>query len=264
MHVEQLLLVLPGADSDPAGGGLSVHHWSSLVEQFAAQGGRELLLGGAEPLGFPGFWVLVRKAIKAGVPRVSAFLSGSLLEPWVLRGLVESGVHMLVALDSLQPHLHDSLHGHGSHGRAMAAVETFLKQNLAERVGLLATVTSQTKGELPLLAAWAAGRRLSRLLWSFVPEGGWPSKQLQDWALSTADATEVANGMHGLARGLSDTTYIAPLDDPALPLGYSPILRVTPSGNAWWGFSGSGGQLGNLRTATLQNLLERGAQAAGD
>lgn len=263
MHVEQLLLVLPGADSDPTGAGLSIHHWSALVEQFAAQGGRELLLGGAEPLGFPGFWVLARKAIKAGVPRVSAFLSGSLLEPWVVRTLVESGVHMLVALDSLQPHLHDSLHGQGSHARAMAAVETFLKQNLSERVGLLATVTSQTKAELPLLAAWAAGRRLSRLLWSFVPEGGWPSKQLQEWALSTAEATEVANGLHGMTRNLTDT-YIAPLDDPALPLGCSPVLRVTASGNAWWGFSGSSGHLGNLRTATLQHLLERGAQAAGD
>jgi MoaA/NifB/PqqE/SkfB family radical SAM enzyme len=264
MQIEQLLLVLPTDTQDPSEAGMGVHQWTALLEQFAAQGGREVLLGGAEPLRYPGFWALVRKAAKAGVPRVSAFLSGDLLEPWVVKGLAESGVHLLVSVDSLQPSLHDALHGTGSHSRAMAAVDTFLNLRLAPRVGILASITRQTLSELPVLAAWAAGRRLSRLLWTFVPEGGWPSKQLQDWALSPAEAVAVAENLHGLARSLADTTYIAPVDDPALPMGFSPLLRVTARGDASWGFGGLGGYLGNLRFRTLGDLLQHSTQAAGD
>jgi MoaA/NifB/PqqE/SkfB family radical SAM enzyme len=267
MNVDQLLLVLPTQDREPSPADMTVQQWSGLVEQFAAQGGRELLLGGAEPLRYPGFWVLVRRGLKARLPRVTAYLSGSLLEPWVLRGLVESGIHVLIALDSLQPDPHETLHGPGSHGRAMGAIETFIKQGLIQRVGVLATATRLNHAELPMLAAWAAGKGLSRFLWTSVPDGGWPSPQLKALRLSPEAKTDLALAMHTMTRGVGGM-YVGPLDlldDPALCSGYSPLLRVSAQGEACWGFSGEGGPLGNLQRRTLPEMVASGgAQAAGD
>jgi MoaA/NifB/PqqE/SkfB family radical SAM enzyme len=266
MNVEQLLLALPTQDREPSPVELTVGQWAGLVEQFAVQGGREVLLGGAEPLLYPGFWVLVRRAAKAGVPRVTAYLSGSLLEPWVLRGLVESGIHVLVSLDGLQPDVHEALHGPGSHARAMAAIDTFLKQGLVQRVGVLATVTRLNHTALPMLATWAAGKGLTRFMWSCVPDGGWPSPQLKALRLSPEEKMNLARAMHGVGRGVG-SMYVGPLDmldDPELCPGYAPLLRVTSHGDASWGFSGEGGGLGNLRLRTLKDLLVSGAQAAGD
>ncbi|HWI66039.1 MAG TPA: radical SAM protein [Symbiobacteriaceae bacterium] len=266
MNAEQLLLVLP-SHQDLSGGELTLNQWGSVLEQFAGQGGRELLLGGAEPLAYPGFWVLVRRGVKAGLPRVTAYLSGSLLEPWVMRTLVESGIHLLVALDSLQPDVHETLKGAGSHARALAAVDMFLKQGLASRLGLLATATELNRSHLQRLAAWAAGKGLSRFLWTCVPDGGWPSEQLKSLRLSPEAKMELAGQMQGVARDVAPDTYVGPLDlleDAALFPGCSPILRVSSRGDAAWGFSGDGGQLGNLKWSTLSGLLDRGAQAAGD
>lgn len=267
MNLEQLLLVLPNQAGGPAGSELAVHQWTALVEQFAAREGRELLLGGAEPLAFPGFWVLARRALKARIPRVTAYLSGSLLEPWVLRELSESGLHLLVALESLDPAPHEAFHGPGSHARAMAALEHFLKQGLGPRLGILATATRLTFDQhLPMLAAWAAGRGLSRLLWTTVPDGAWPSPQLRALRLSPEEKMQVAERMQAAGRTVGSSTYVGPLDtleDPALP-GCSRLLRVGADGEAGWGFGGEGGRLGNVRRMGLSDLLDRSAQAAGD
>ncbi|MDF2626657.1 MAG: radical additional 4Fe4S-binding domain protein [Symbiobacteriaceae bacterium] len=266
MNAETLLLVLPSVQ-DSAGGGLTLNQWGNMLDQFAGQGGRELLLGGAEPLAFPGFWVLVRRGIKAKLPRVTAYLSGALLEPWVMRTLVESGIHLLVALDGLQPEKHDAMHGPGSHARAMAAIETFLNQGLSARLGILATATELNRADLPVLAAWAAGRGLSRVVWTCVPDGGWPSEQLKALRLSPQAKMELAEQMHAVARGVAATTYVGPLDmleDAALFPGCSPLLRVANHGEASWGFSGDGGYAGNLKWTGLADLLSRNAQAAGD
>lgn len=266
MLAEKLLLVLPGVQ-DAAGADLTLSQWGSIIEQFAAQGGQELLLGGAEPLGYPGFWVLARRGHKAGLPRVTAYLSGSLLEPWVMRSLVESGIHVLVALDGLEPGEHEALKDPGSHARAMAAIEAFIRQGLAPRAGVLATATEKNRAHLPVLAAWAAGKGLARFLWTCVPDGGWPSPALAALRLSPEAKTELAGHMRAVARGLSHGTYIAPMDlleDTALFPGCSPILRVTAAGDAYWGFAADGGYQGNLKRATLSDLLTRATQAAGD
>ncbi|HYG59172.1 MAG TPA: radical SAM protein, partial [Symbiobacteriaceae bacterium] len=247
MNAEQLLLVLPSQAQTSTE--LTVNQWTTLIDQFRTGGGREVLLGGTEPLGYPGFWVLARKAIKVGVPRVTAYLSGSHLEPWVMRGMVESGVHVLIALDSLDPEQHELLHGPGSHARAMAAIEAFIRQGLVERVGVLATVTRLTREGLPMLATWAAGKGLSRFLWTSVPDGGWPSPQLKALRLSPEEKATLAGQMFAISRTVG-SMYVGPLDvleDPTLLAGYSPLLRVNAQGDACWGFSGEGGTVGNLR-----------------
>lgn len=266
MSVEQLLLALPGEAGEPVSGHLTNHQWVAVIEQFAAQGGREVVLGGAEPLGFPGFWLLAKRAAKLRIPRVSAYLSGSHLEPWVLRELVDSGVHLLVAVDSLHQNVHESIHRHGSHARAMAALDTFLGMGLHQRVGLLVTATRLNQEELPGLLEWAAERSVSRFVWSTVPDGGWPAAQLKSLRLAPEEKLALAGRMAEASRRCSGI-YVGPLDpvDGAELSGtYARLLRVNSSGEACWGFSGDGARLGNLKRATMDTLVQRADQAAGD
>lgn len=267
MNIEQLVLVFPSHTAVSTGRELTVWHWSSLAEQFAAQGGRELLLAGVEPLEYPGFWPVVRRALKVGTPKVTAFLSGSLLEPRVCREIIESGIHILVALDSFSPEVHDSLHGSGSHARAMAALDRFIKGGVGQRIGVLTTVTHGGLQELPMLAAWAAGCGIDRFLWSTVPSGGWPSPRLEALRLSPEEKTELVDQLAQVSRSTSGRTYFGPadpLEDPALGPGYSRTLRVQAEGETHWGFTGAAGYLGNLKGKNLTDVLNRFTQVAGD
>lgn len=260
MNIEQLWLVLP-TDADLVTAALTVHQWTSVLEQFKAQGGREVMLGGPEPLGFPGFWHIVRRAAALRIPRVSAYLKGNLLEPWVVRELVERNVHLLVPMDSLQAQTHEALHGAGSHSRATAAVNLFLDQGLAARVGILATATRLNQEELPSLLPWAAERRLARVLWATVPEGEWPSEQLRSLRLSPEEKAAVA-GQIWAARREAPGCFVGPLDAADAPdCGYARLLRIEARGDCYWGFSDQ--RLGNLKRAQIKELLERNAQAAG-
>lgn len=268
MSVARLLLVLPTHHSGSTGADLTVHGWGAILEQFAAHGGHEVFMGGTEPLACPAFWALVRRSLKLRIPQVTAYLSGSLLEPWVVRELVQSRVHLLVSLDSLTPANHDSLHGFGAYDRAVAALESFLQQGLAERLSILAVANRLNHLELPELAAWAAERGLARMLWSTVPDGGWPSPELKALRLSPGEKTALAASMQAAAAAQAGRLRVGPLDCPDDPefcgATYSGLLRVTRTGEAAFGFSGEDGFLGNLRRATLQDLLDRRSQAAGD
>lgn len=261
MGLERLLLVLPTGTSEA---GLRIPQWVGLVEEFSRLGGRELVLGGPEPLGFGGFWVLVRRAEQLGLPRITAFLSGGLLEPWVIRRLTGSHIHLMISLDSLKPEVHDTLHGPGAHARAVAAIDALIAQGIAPRLGLLATATRLNLEELPALAAWAGSRGLPRLFYTAVPDEGWPSFQLKSLRLTSVDKAALAAEMDGATHLLGEGFHAGPLEAADVLGVPSQVVRVLPSGEAVRGFAGEGGALGHLRWATLQSLLDRVAQAAGD
>lgn len=265
MGVEQLMLVLP-ADTGEGQAALSVHRWSALVDQFAAMGGRHLILGGPEPLAFGGFWVMARRAFRGRVPRVSAYLSGNLLEPWVVRQLAGSGVHAMLALDSLQPEPHEALRGGSSHTRAMAALDTLLTHGMAGRVSLLSTATRLNAEEIPTLAAWAASKGVTSLAVITVPDGGWPSPQLKALRISPEEKSALYRELEQSARLIGGSFHAGPLDPSDDPdWSATPgLLRVMPSGEAYWGLAGDAPRLGNLARLSLDTLLERTTQAAGD
>jgi MoaA/NifB/PqqE/SkfB family radical SAM enzyme len=263
MKASQLLLVLPRILDRQTGREMNNTQWTNLVEAFAALEGQELFLGGAEPLAFPGLPLLIRRAQKLKIPRVTVYLSGALLEAQVVRQLTASGVHLLIGLSAMTTAAHDQLHGKGAHARALAAVEIFRAVGLQERLGILATVTRQTLPDLPTLSTWAAEKGLARLLWTTVPDGGWPSPGLAALRLSREEREQLRNSMVAVEEGVA-ATLVAPLDqgteNPAV--GPSRLLRVSPWGDLSWGFDGLGQALGNLKWAGLTELLARGTEIA--
>lgn len=258
MKLAQMLLVLPRILDRQTGREMNNTQWSNLVDAFAALGGGELILGGAEPLTFPGLPLLIRRGQKLKLPRVTVYLSGALLEAQVVRQLTTSGVHLLIGLSSTNPREHDALHGAGAHARAMAALEIFAAAGMQERLGLLMTVNRRTSKDLPALADLAREQGLSRLLWTTLPEGGWPSPQLAALRLSLQERTDLRATAASLQLE-SLGTQIAPLDSSLEnpTLGPSRFLRVSPSGELSWGLDGLGQPLGNLKWASLAELIAR-------
>lgn len=265
MGVEQVMLVLP-ADTGEGQAALSVHRWSALVDQFAALGGRHLILGGAEPLAYGGFWALARRAFRGRVSRVSAYLSGNLLEPWVVRQLAGSGVHVMLALDSLQPEPHDALRGGSTHSRAMAALDTLLTHGMAGRVSLLTMATRLNAEEIPTLAAWSASKGVTSLAVITVPDGGWPSPQLKALRISPEEKSALYRELEQCSRLIGGGFHAGPLDPSDDPdwAAAPGLLRVAPSGESFLGLAGEAPRLGNLSRLSLEALVERTAQAAGD
>lgn len=263
MKPTQMFLVLPRILDRQTGREMNNTQWTNLVEAFATMGGEELFLAGAEPLAFPGLPLLIRRAQKLKIPRVTVYLSGALLEPQVVRQLTASGVHLLVGLNGINPTEHDALFGAGAHARAMAALEIFCAAGLQKRLGILATITRRTVSDLPALANLAREQGLARLLWSTVPDGGWPSPGLAALRLSPEERAELRAVAAGLEAQVSPT-QVSPLDcsleNPSL--GPSRLLRVSPWGELTWGLDGLGQPLGNLKWAGLAELLARGTEIA--
>lgn len=252
MQIEHLFLVLPSQD-DQRSQEMAQGDWSRIIDQFGAQHGRELILGGSEPLLYPGFWVMARRGWKAKLPKVSAFFTGSLLEPWVMRELVQSSLQILIGMNGLGPESHDARYGPGAHARAMGGLERLLRSGLASRTGIVATASPDRYREIPQLAAWAVGRGLSRFLWS-GPDLGEEEKA---WLVTE---------MRTLSRTVAGDAYIGPFDldeDPLLPDRAQRSIRVEPNGEAYWGIMPGGGRLGNLRFFDMGALLSGLQRATG-
>jgi hypothetical protein len=252
VQLEHLMLVLPNQDQSWREE-MELHEWCRIIDQFGAGGGRELILAGSEPLLFPGFWVLARRGRKAKLSRVSAYFTGSLLEPWVMRELCQSNLLILIGLNSLDSQVHDATEGDGAHARVSAGLERLLQAGLGSRIGIVALATEASFYDLPQLAAWAAGRGLGRFLWS----GPRLAADQKAW---------LANAMRNLSRSFPGETYIGPFDldeDPLTAEHAKRSLRVHPDGETFWRLLPGGPRLGNLRYFEMGALLTGVRQATG-
>lgn len=126
----------PRAASRP----LPVQVAEQAINEFVAQGGRELLLTGGEPFLHPELGALVA-AGAAQVPVVlltNAMLFAAGTRRKTLESMDRARVTLQVSLDSAGPDLHDRRRGVGSHARALAGVA--LAKDLGYRVRVAATL----------------------------------------------------------------------------------------------------------------------------
>ncbi len=113
------------------------------AEEFAAQGGRELLVTGGEPFLHPDLGELVART-SAHVP-VTVLTNAMVYSRGRRREALESfdreRVTLQISLDSAGPELHDRQRGAGSHRRAMEGIE--LARELDFRVRVATTYLPQ-------------------------------------------------------------------------------------------------------------------------
>ncbi len=111
---------------------------AAAAAEFAAQGGRELLVTGGEPFLHPELDALI--AAVSLVP-VTILTNAMVFERGRRREMLESldrdVVTLQISLDSAGPGLHDRQRGKGSHAKALAGIE--LSRELGFRVRVAAT-----------------------------------------------------------------------------------------------------------------------------
>lgn len=120
---------------------------ASAAEEFAAQGGRELLVTGGEPFLHPELDQLVA-AGSALVPvtiLTNAMVFGRGRRREMLESLDRDRVTLQISLDSVGPELHDRQRGTGSHAKALAGIG--LARELGFRVRVAATYLPQDAAE---------------------------------------------------------------------------------------------------------------------
>ncbi len=95
----------------------------TVVDEFAAQGGSELLITGGEPFLHPDLGAIVGHAEQVPVvilTNAMVFENGRRRQ--TLESLDRDRVTLQVSLDSARPALHDRQRGAGSHARALAGI----------------------------------------------------------------------------------------------------------------------------------------------
>ncbi|WP_435199801.1 radical SAM protein [Janibacter sp. GS2] len=118
---------------------MSVETAASAAEQFALQGGRELLITGGEPFLHPDLGALVARTAEH-VPvtlLTNAMVYGRGRRREVLESFDRDRVTLQISLDSAGPQLHDRQRGAGSHQRALEGIQ--LARELGFRVRVAAT-----------------------------------------------------------------------------------------------------------------------------
>lgn len=118
---------------------MSVETAASAAEQFALQGGRELLITGGEPFLHPDLGALVARTAEH-VPvtlLTNAMVYGRGRRREVLESFDRDRVTLQISLDSAGPQLHDRQRGAGSHQRALEGIR--LARELGFRVRVAAT-----------------------------------------------------------------------------------------------------------------------------
>ena len=118
---------------------MSVETAASAAEQFARQGGRELLITGGEPFLHPDLGALVTRTAEH-VPvtlLTNAMVYGRGRRREALESFDRDRVTLQISLDSAGPGLHDRQRGPGSHRRALEGID--LARELGFRVRVATT-----------------------------------------------------------------------------------------------------------------------------
>lgn len=144
------------------------------AQEFAAQGGRELLITGGEPFLHPGLDELVA-VTSAQVPvtlLTNAMVFGHGRRRATLESFDRDRVTLQISLDSAGPELHDRQRGAGSHAKALAGIR--LARELDFRVRVAATYLPRdaaAAGDLNQTLAEFGVRKEDRLVRPVAQEG---------------------------------------------------------------------------------------------
>ncbi len=138
---------------------LSLEQILGAVDQAAGLGARKIIvLGGGEPLMFPGLQAVLDRIIERGM-QPDLFTNGTLMTRETARVLYEKGVSVVVKLNSLDPATQDMLAGHlGTFDAIQKGIEALQEAGYPDRdhrLGVETIICAQNYDELEDLWCWA-------------------------------------------------------------------------------------------------------------
>jgi len=120
----------------------------SLVRQAEKLGAKFIVLGGGEPLLYPGIWRLLEYAS----PRITTALvtNGILLSEEICSRLAEiPGLSIQLSLEGVDPEIHEAMRGKGSFRPAWQGLLSLLDRGMGDRITLCFTLNKYNAGHFP-------------------------------------------------------------------------------------------------------------------
>jgi radical SAM protein with 4Fe4S-binding SPASM domain len=176
-----------------------------ILRQVDEAGVAILALSGGEPLLNKDFWVIARRASKAGI-LVSVATNGTLITRRVARRLKSVGVRYVeVSLDSPVPEVHDRFRGvKGAWDMAIKGVMNAKAEGLS--VGIAFTVTKLNQGDVEELLRLAKELGVDAVVaFNFIPTGR--GKSIVSLDLNPYERYEFLKRLHRAWRDLGLQAY---------------------------------------------------------
>jgi len=169
-------------------------------------GSYKLFIAGGEPTIRKDLPEIIRVAAEGGC-RVSMATNGFLLNEKRSRALVEAGLdHVDLALDSLNPEIHDAFRGRlGVHERALRAIDLLVdfREDLGCQLSInaAAVVSAWNYSELCAMAHWVGAKGFGNLLLQPVMPPFWSSHD-RGWLMRSDLWPRDLDGVHRAIDGL--------------------------------------------------------------
>lgn len=143
---------------------LTIDELKSVVEQAKELGAKKIiLLGGGEPLVYPGLKDIIEHINSLGLKQV-IFTNGTLINEEIVRDLINNNVSVVVKRNSLNPEIQDSLAGvrgafeNIEKGLGILRTAGYPGDELS--LGIQTVVCRQNIDEIPYLWVWARERNI--------------------------------------------------------------------------------------------------------
>ena len=250
---------------------LQTNEWTSVMEQLAELGCREVCLLGGEPFLMPD-WFHIAKTIENLGMGLVLISNGWLINPALVKQLqqIKCLDRIGISLDGATAEVHDSIRGRrGSFQRAFNALK--LLRDAGFEVGAITAVSKLNLAELFKMRDMLAGQNIT---WQIQAVGGHGQRWSREWNLSPAQHYQVAEFISGSRAAFGvDTLPVAGSHDfgyfSTRLKGYTelPVWQGCAAGLATLGICSSGQVkpclsqpdsriIGNIRKEPLKTIWE--------
>jgi MoaA/NifB/PqqE/SkfB family radical SAM enzyme len=149
---------------EPADNELGIEEIKSVIEQAKEMGARKvILLGGGEPLMYPGLREVVHYISSAGLQQV-LFTNGTLINKETARFLFDNDVYVIIKSNSRKPEVQDMLAGVKDASRGIRRGLDLLMEagypSEGAGLGIQSVICRQNIDELPEMWIWARERNI--------------------------------------------------------------------------------------------------------
>jgi radical SAM protein with 4Fe4S-binding SPASM domain len=246
----------------PADDELSTERWIELVDEFADNGGNDLLFTGGEALVHRGCIDIMRRAKSRGL--IVTLFSNGILIPRYVEALKECVDSIQISVDGADEGSHDHIRGTGSFQKAMRAVEVLLDAKIATRINttLMAENWSAIQEHFPKLVARFEGTELGfRMGYGAMSHGR--GEGLDQASLDPRDARNYVDNILPRLTAKENRAQLPNTVTKVTGCGYAEQLVVAPNGLVYpcHLLSGVLGHVNELPMAQIQKYLAKTADA---
>jgi radical SAM protein with 4Fe4S-binding SPASM domain len=245
----------------PSDNELPVERWIQLVDEFADNGGEQILFTGGEALVYKGCIDIMRRAHEAGL-EVTLFSNGMLI-PRYIDDLVEVADVVQISVDGPNAETHDAIRGRHSFRRAMRAIRLLLDAGMDTRVSTTIMLNNweAIRAGLPDFIAEFEETDLSfRISYGAMAHGRGTSL---DHTLDTEEVRRFVDGLLSRVKTTENRDAGPNAVQKISNCGYAEQLVIAPDGLVYpcHLLSGALGHVDQLPVRDITKYLARTAQA---